>query len=180
MYKYGDGSVVVLVPTIVAMVLATPNSEDYDRTEANGILLELLKQRHPKKSHGFDGRTYEDFKNSEVEDAVFDLSLLRSYVQNSFLPQMTAKGFTSYDIEDECLNSIWNSNDDFDLEWSDMWRKLREIAGYTVDYLTADDEIRAGRFNNIESALFFMSSAHIVPKEKHSLYCIPVRFLPSK
>lgn len=178
MYKNGDGSVVVLVPTIAAMILATPDSDDYDRTEANGILLELLKQRHLKKRMGYDGRTYEDFENSEVRDAVFDLSLLRSYVLNSFLPQMTAKGFTSYDIEDECLNSIWNSNDDSDLEWSDMWRKLREIAGYRVDYLNADNESRAGRFNNIESALFFMSSAHIVPKEKHCLYCIPVRFIP--
>ncbi len=179
MYTYDNGSCVVLVPTIVAMVLATPNSTDYDKTEANGILLELLKQRHPVRKF-YDGRSYEDFKEYEVELAEYDLMNIRRYVLKTFLPQMKELGYTSYKVEDECANPIWDSEYDEELTWGETWSALREIANYTSDFLIASEEISEGRFSSIETALFYLSSAFINPKVKHSLYCIPVRFFPKK
>lgn len=179
MYTYDDGSCVVYVPTIAAMVLATPDSTEYDRTEANGILLKMLKQRHPVRKF-YDGRSYEDFRDSEVEFAESDLALIRRHVMEYFLPQMKKMGYSSYVIEDECSNPIWESEYDSDLEWGKMWSVLREIENYTTDYLNGDSEVVNGMFSesfpNPETALFYTSCAHIMPKEKHSLYCIPVRF----
>lgn len=173
MITYENGSCGVYIPTLAAMILATKNTTDYD----DGLCLELLKQRHMEYSDSTNYPTLEDFTEAEVKDAKEALKSLRKCVIDEFLPSMLAKGYTHYDIEDECCNPIFSSEYDSDNDWHGTWHKIHDMADYICDYV---DYTKVNNRNSHpsfeETEIFEDSCVYIEPEDKGCLFCIFVRF----
>lgn len=185
MRKFENGSCIVEIPTIAAMILATlkvENPKDFDNGDVASIALELLKQRHLvfPKFPDYAIPTYEDFDENEVKEAEEAVAYYRKWIVDVFLPSMEKLGYCGFSIVDECLNDIYDSRFSDNDDWTGMWRKINDIADYRCDYIDFNEECdpKNEAYPEIceEYRIFVEGLTWVEPEDKDCLFCISTIF----